>query len=71
MEAEQVFNEIGYLEKAMQLASYEILGDAALINEQADHYRNVTSEDIRRVASEILRPGNCNILNYLSLKKNS
>ncbi len=71
VEAELVFNEIGYLEKAMQLASYEILGDAALINQQADHYRNVSSEDIRRVASGILRPGNCNILNYLSLKKNS
>jgi zinc protease len=71
VEAEQVFNEIGYLEKAMQLASYEILGDAGLINEQAEHYRNVTSADIRRVASEILRKGNCNTLNYLSLKRNS
>lgn len=69
VEAEQVFNEIGYLEKAMQLASYEILGDAGLINEQAEHYRNVTPEDIRRVASQILRQGNCNTLNYLSLKK--
>jgi zinc protease len=71
VEAEQVFNEIGYLEKAMQLASYEILGDAGLINEQAEHYRNVTSADIRRVASEILRKGNCNNLKYLSLKRNS
>ncbi len=69
VEAEQVFNEIGYLEKAMQLASYEILGDAAMINEQAEHYRNVTAEDIRRVAMGILRTGNCNTLNYLSLKK--
>jgi len=69
VEAEQVFNEIGYLEKAMQLAAYEILGDAGLINEQAMRYRNVTPEDIRRVASEILRVGNCNTLNYLSLKK--
>jgi len=69
VEAEQVFNEIGYLEKAMQLAYYENLGNAALINEQAAHYRNVTPEDIRRVASEILRTGNCNTLNYLSLKK--
>lgn len=69
VEAEQVFNEIGYLEKAMQLAHYEILGDAGLINEQAVHYRNVTSDDIRRVASDILRKGNCNTLNYLSLKK--
>lgn len=71
VEAEQVFNEIGYLEKAMQLAAYEILGDAGLINEQAEQYRNVTSGDIRRVASEILRKGNCNTLNYLSLKRNS
>lgn len=69
VEAEQVFNEIGYLEKAMQLAAYEILGDAGLINRQAEQYRNVTSADIRRVATEILRKGNCNTLNYLSLKK--
>ena len=69
VEAELLFNEIGYLEKAMQLAAYEILGDAALINEQAVLYRNVTPEDIHRVASGILRPGNSNTLNYLSLKK--
>jgi len=69
VEAEQVFNEIGYLEKAMQLAAYEILGDAGLINEQAAHYRNVTPDDIRKVAAGILRVGNCNTLNYLSLKK--
>jgi len=69
VEAEQVFNEIGYLEKAMQLAYYENLGDANLINEQIANYRNVTAFDIQRVASNILRPGNCNTLNYLSLKK--
>jgi len=69
VEAEQVFNEIGYLEKAMQLAAYEILGDAGLINEQAERYRNVTPDDIRTVADHILRVGNCNTLNYLSLKK--
>ena len=69
VESEQIFNEIGYLEKAMQLAYWEILGDAGLINEQIDRYRNVTTEDIRRVASVILHKGNCNTLNYLSLKK--
>jgi len=69
VEAEQVFNEIGYLEKAMQLASYEILGDAGQINQQADHYRNVTADNILKVASGILSSDNCNLLNYLSLKK--
>jgi hypothetical protein len=53
----------------MQLAAYEILGDAGLINEQAERYRNVTPDDIRTVADHILRVGNCNTLNYLSLKK--
>ena len=53
----------------MQLAAYEILGDAGQINQQADHYRNVTADDILKVASGILRSENCNLLNYLSLKK--
>ena len=69
IEAEQVFNEIGYLEKAMQLASFEILGDVDLINTQLDHYRAVTADQIRLVAEKILRPGNKNTLNYLSLTK--
>ena len=69
VEADLQFNEIGYLEKAMQLASYEILGDAGLINQQADKYCNITVEDIRATASEILREGNRNTLNYLSLKE--
>ncbi len=69
VEADLLFNEIGYLDKAMQLASYEILGDAGLINEQAGQYHKITIEDIRNTAIEILSAGNRNTLNYLSLKK--
>ena len=69
VEADLLFNEIGYLEKAMQLASYEILGDAALINQQAELYRNISVDDILKVAQEIFRPGNRNTLNYFSNKK--
>jgi zinc protease len=53
----------------MQLASYEILGDAALINQQSELYRNITVDDILQVAQEIFRPGNRNTLNYFSNKK--
>jgi len=70
VEADLLFNEIGYLEKAIQLASFEIVGDAGLINEQAINYSDITSDDILRVARKILRTGNCNTLNYLSNKKN-
>jgi zinc protease len=69
VEADLLFNEIGYLEKAIQLASFEILDNADLINEQAEKYRNVTAEDILRVAKGILRKGNRNTLNYFSIKK--
>jgi zinc protease len=69
VEADLLFNEIGYLEKAMQLASFEILGDAGLINEQANKYRDITAEDILSVAKKIFRVGNRNTLNYKSIKK--
>ena len=70
VEADLLFNEIGYLEKAMQLAAFEILGDVNLINSQAALYQSVTIEDLKKTASAILRPGNCNVLNYKSLKSN-
>jgi predicted Zn-dependent peptidase len=45
------------------------LGDAAQINEQVEHYRKVTPDDIQRVAERIFREGNMNTLNYLSKKE--
>jgi len=69
VEADLLFNEIGYLEKAIQLASYEILGDAGLINDQAINYERITTDDILLVAQKLFRPGNRNTLNYYSNKK--
>ncbi len=71
VEADLLFNEIGYLEKAMQLASFEILGDADLINQQAEKYRKVTTDDILNIAKKIFCKGNRNTLNYMSIKKNN
>ena len=71
VEADLLFNEIGYLEKAMQLASFEILGDAGQINEQAIKYRDITADDILGVAKKIFRTGNRNTLNYKTIKKNN
>lgn len=69
VEAHMLYHEIGYLDNAMQLANYELLGDAAQINEQVEHYRKVTPDDIQRVAERIFREGNMNTLNYLSKKE--
>jgi predicted Zn-dependent peptidase len=60
------FSEASVLNKAMNLAFFEMLGDAGLINAEGEKYRAVTSEDILRVAQEIFRRENCSRLLYLS-----
>lgn len=64
-ESSLVYSEVSVLHKAMNLAYYEILGDADMINIQAQKYQNVTAEDIKRVANEILSPEQCNEIIYL------
>jgi zinc protease len=68
VEADLLLNEIGYLEKAIQLASFEIMGDAAEINLQAERYQNITAADLLSTANHLFRNGNRNTLNYLSLQ---
>ncbi len=64
-ESSLVYSEVSVLHKAMNLAYYEILGDADMINIQAQKYQDVTAEDIKRVANEILSPEQCNEIIYL------
>lgn len=68
VEADLLLNEIGYLEKAIQLASFEIMGDASEINRQGEKYREITAEDLLETANYLFRTGNRNTLNYLSLQ---
>lgn len=68
VEADLLLNEIGYLEKAIQLASFEIMGDAAEINNQGKRYLEITAADLLKTAGELFRKGNRNTLNYLSLQ---
>jgi predicted Zn-dependent peptidase len=71
VEADLLLNEIGYLEKAIQLASFEIMGDAAEINLQGKHYLEITSNDLLQTANQLFRKGNRNTLNYLSLQNST
>jgi zinc protease len=69
VEADLLLNEIGYLDKAIQLASFEIMGDASEINRQGEKYRDVSATDLLTTAGHLFRKGNRNTLNYLSLHK--
>lgn len=69
VEANLIYSEIGYLNKAMALAAFELLGDASLINTQGDNYRKVTPEKLRDLANRLFTRENCSTLYYKKKSK--
>lgn len=64
MESNLVFAQMNILDKAINLAFAEILGDAAMINLEAEKYQAVTAQKLCDTAQTILQPGNCSTLYY-------
>ena len=59
-----MFSELNVLNKAMNLATSELMGDANLVNKQIDLYEAVTSDKILTIAQDIFRKENSNTLYY-------
>lgn len=59
-----VFSELSVLSKAQNLAFFELIGDAELINSEAKLYQQITTADLHRVAQSIFRLENCSRLLY-------
>ncbi|MDE5417871.1 insulinase family protein [Labilibaculum sp. DW002] len=68
IESSLVFSEISFLNKAMNLATHELLGDANDINKEVEKYQKVNTEDILNKSAEIFRKENCSTLYYHSKK---
>lgn len=64
IESTLIFSETNVLNKAINLAFFEVLGDPELINREKELYQAVRPEDIYRVANEILVDSNCSELLY-------
>lgn len=64
IESTMLFAELSILDKAMNLAYYEVLGDANDYNTEAARYSSIKSEDLARVSSEIFRKENSSTLWY-------
>lgn len=60
------FSEMNLLDKAMNLAFYELLGDADLFNHEAEKYHQVTAEQIRDEARELFTKEKSTTLHYLA-----
>lgn len=64
VESSLLYSEVSALNKAISLAYFEILGDAEMINIEAERYHNVTAEDIRNAAQTVFREENCSEVLY-------
>jgi zinc protease len=66
IESTMVFSEMSLLDKAMNLAFFELLGDADRLNSETHKYLAVTSAQIQSQARQIFRQENSSTLYYLA-----
>ena len=60
------FEDMSLLSRCNNLAFYELLGDAALINEEMHKYDQVTPEQVREISGELFNPDHANTLYYFA-----
>jgi len=65
-ESTMIFSEMSLLDKAMNLAYYELLGDAEQLNNETGEFLAVTAEDIQQQANKLFRKDNSSTLIYLA-----
>lgn len=65
-ESIMVFSEMNLLDKAMNLAYYELLGDAANLNTEIDKYLKITAAEIQEAARETFKKEKSSTLYYLA-----
>lgn len=64
IEAMITFEDMTILSRANNLAFYELLGDADLINKEWNNYNTVTTDMLQQTAQEVFRKENSNTLFY-------
>ena len=63
-ESERTFNNINYLNRAINLAQMELIGQDRSLADELQRYCSVTADDIKRVARKVFLKKNCSILYY-------
>ncbi len=60
------FEDMSLMNRATNIAIYELLGDADLINKELGRYQEVTAAEIKEESNRIFDENNCNTLYYYS-----
>ncbi|MEL6863929.1 MAG: pitrilysin family protein [Bacteroidota bacterium] len=71
IESTLIFSEANILNKAINLAFFELLGDPDIINKEVELYEQVTSEQIWQMAQQLLTRDNCSKLFYQADQMNN
>lgn len=66
--SEYVFSHIDPLNKAMNLAYYELISKAEDLNLELEKYANIKTADLQRVSHQVLQPQNSSTLYYAARK---
>lgn len=66
IESTMMFAEMSILDKAMNLAYFELLGNADMLNEEAGKYLGVSAEEIQETAQKVFQLENSSTLFYLA-----
>lgn len=64
IESALIFEEVNILNKCMELAYFELLGDASMINNEIEKYKMVNAEDIRTCVKQFLNHEKASNLYY-------
>ncbi|MBN4081799.1 insulinase family protein [bacterium AH-315-C07] len=65
VESSITFSEINILNRALDLAQFELLGNANLVNTEIEKYQKVAPAEIRNQCKKMFTPENCSTLYYL------
>lgn len=60
------FEDMALMSRATNLAMYELLEDANLMNEELQKFQAVTAEELKATAAQIFDPANSNTMYYLA-----
>ncbi len=63
-ESERTFNNINYLNRAINLAQMELIGQDRTLADELQRYCSVTEHDIKQIAGKVFLKKNCSILYY-------
>ena len=68
-ESERTFNNINYLNRAVNMAQLELIGQDHELADELAHYCSITTEDIGKVARKLFTKKNCSVLYYKACPK--